>query len=79
MLEIKGQPALGGKTLVWALQWPKVGHLPQKSTFSLTTQKIPEIQKKLNDLIFRFCHAGSIYAIFKVIDLDLDLEIAISH
>ena len=78
MLEKKGQPAIFVKTPVWAPQGPKVGHLPQKWTFSLITQKIPELQRRFNELIFRFRHAGSIYAIFKVIDLDLDPEIAIS-
>ena len=69
---------IAGKTPIFAIGGPKHDHVRQKSTFSLITQKIPELQKRLNDLILRFHHAGSIYVIFKVIDLDLDPEIAVS-
>ena len=69
---------ISGKIPISATGGPKHGKVDQKWTFSLITRKIPELQKRFNDLIFRFRHAGSIYVIFKVIDLDLDPEIAIS-
>ena len=69
---------ISGKTPIFATGGPKHDHVGQKWTFSLITQKIPELQIRFNDLIFRFRPSGSIYVIFKVIDLDLDPEIAIS-
>ena len=69
---------ISGKTPIFDTGGLKHDHVRQKWTFSLITKKIPELQKRFNDLIFRFRHAGSIYVIFKVIDLDLDPEIAIS-
>ena len=69
---------ISGKTPIFATGGPKHGRVSQKLTFSLITPKIPELQRRFNELIFRFRHAGSIYVIFKVIDLDLDPEIAIS-
>ena len=65
---------ISGKTPIFATGGPKHDHVRQKSTFSLITKKILELQKRFNDLILRFRHAGSIYVIFKVIDLDLDLD-----
>ena len=46
--------------------------------FSLIALKIAELQKRFNDLSYRLFHARSIYVIFKIIDLDLDPEIAVS-
>ena len=69
---------ISGKTPIFATGGPKHDRVGQKWTFSLITQKIPELQKRFNDLILRFRHAGSIYVIFKVIDLELDPETAIS-
>ena len=68
---------ISGKTPVFATVGPKHDHVGQKWTFSLITQKIPELQKRFNDLILRFRHAGSIYVIFKVIDLDPEIAISL--
>ena len=69
---------ISGKTPIFDTGGFKHDHVRQKWTFSLITKKIPELQKRFNDLILRFRHAGSIYVIFKVIDLNLDPKIAVS-
>ena len=69
---------ISGKTPIFDTGGLKHDHVRQKWTFSLITKKIPDLQKRFNDLILRFRHAGSIYVIFKVIDLDPEIAISVN-
>ena len=66
---------ISGKTPIFDTGGLKHDHVRQKWTFSLITKKIPELQKRFNDLILRFRHAGSIYVIFNVRSLTLTLTL----